>query len=129
MKLTEEQIITINRKQQSSEQGIYNQPYKIPTNINGLVLYQRYITGGYSGGDCWGGEASSFTTDDSISEFTILDDVLEILKPDIKLLEYKEIKKHIKSSEYTNFQYYGNSDHYQIRYLELDKLYNLLSIL
>jgi hypothetical protein len=127
MKLTEEQIIEINRKQETSEQGIYNQPYKIPNNVKGLVLYQRYVTGGYSGGNCWGDESRRFTNDE-IPEFTILEDVLEVLKPDIKLSEYREIKKHIKTTGYSADQYYGNSDNYEIKYLELDELYNLLNI-
>ena len=35
-------------------QGIFKEPYGIPIHIKELVVYCRYETGGYSGGNCWG---------------------------------------------------------------------------
>ena len=39
------------------DQGIFSEPYGIPTHIKELVVYTKYSRGGYSGGSCWGDEA------------------------------------------------------------------------
>jgi len=121
--LTPDQIKQINDKQESSEMGIYLQPYKIPNIIKGLVLYQRYLIGECSGGNCWDDTEPTYQSVDEVPEFTILDDVLEIICPNINFLQYNKLKRLICSEEYNDYQYYGNYDNYKIRYIVLDDLY------
>lgn len=126
MRLTEEQIKEINAKQPDWDMGIYNEPYKIPTNVKGLVLYQRYISGGMTGGNCW--DERSYRFDNDEPEFTILNDVLAVIKPDITFKEREKLSYLIQDDGYTDIDYYGNYDDYEIRYLVLEELYKKLNL-
>lgn len=132
MELTKEIIDTINAKLYKdlgdSEQGIYLQPYMIPNNVKGLVLYQRYETGGVSGGSCWdSSNPQPYYNRDSMPPFKVLDETLRVIAPTLTYLQYKEIEELIVSSEETEYEYYGNCTEYQIKYVEVDSLMRMLN--
>lgn len=126
MRLTEEQIKEINAKQPDWDMGIYNEPYKIPTNVKGLVLYQRYISGGMTGGSCW--DERTYYFENEVPEFSILYDVLSVISPELSLKDYEKTLDLIRENDYTEIDYYGNYDNYEIRYVILEELYNLLKL-
>jgi hypothetical protein len=125
--LTQEQIDKIN-SQCPYEQGIFIQPYGIPTDIKELVVYGRYETGGITGGSCWGTERHYYTEDAPKDRMKVLDLVLKELKPNITFLEYREISELIHdNSERDEGDYYGNCKDWKIEYIILSELYNLLA--
>ena len=130
MNLTESQIKEINDKCPSDEQGIYRQPYGIPTDVKGLVIYCRYETGGWRGGSCWGNEdLREYTEAPPKDRMQVLDLVLEVLKPNISYLQYKKIDSLIHTNEETSEHYYVNSTDWKIEYIVLSELIELLESL
>ena len=109
-------------------QGVFIQPSMIPVVIKEHVIYSRYETGGYSGGNCWNdNEPSFYTSDISIDRFKVLDLVLEQLKPSITYLQFKKIEKMIHTNEETEYEYYGNSTEWKVEYIILSELEKYLS--
>lgn len=124
--LTEEQIKKINDLCPYN-QGIFFQPYGIPVHIKEHVIYSRYNTGGYSGGNCWDDSEPRYYSEDKVPDFVALDLVIKELCPDISYLNFKKIIDLIKDNEDTEYEYYGNSTDYKILYLPLSELYELLN--
>lgn len=124
MLLSEEQIKEINNKS-PYDQGIFKEPYGINTNIKEPVIYMRWVCRGMSGGSYWGSEPTYFKGDSKPS-FKVLDLVLEAVKPQITYLQYKQIEGLIEKADYSDLQYYGNYDDYEVEYIVLSKLEELL---
>lgn len=124
--MTQEDINKINSNC-PTDQGIFFQPSMIPVHIKELVIYSRYKTSGYSGGSYFGGHATYFEEDEPENKHRIIEMVLEILKPDIKLLEYKKILSMIHTNEESKGYYYGNSDDYKVEYIILSELETYLN--
>ncbi len=132
MKLTEDQIASINGKcpnhWQRNEQGIFTQPNGIPVDIKGRVIYQRVHTGGVEGGSCWDeSDPRPYTVDEADYPFTVLDMVLEELVPNLSYSKFKEIQKLIHTNDETEYEYYGNCTEYEVRYIILQELIELLN--
>ena len=53
--------------------------------------------------------------------------VLEILKPDIKFIQYKKIISMIRTNKETKYEYYGNSNDYKVEYIILSELEDYLN--
>ena len=127
MELTTEQISRINNDCPSSEQGVYLQPYGIPTTIKELVIYSKYKTGGYSGGNCLNNASPKYQKqDEPENKFIVLDLVLAELTPNISYLQYRLISKLIHTNEESENEYYGNCTDYKIEYIVLSELIKLL---
>ena len=108
-------------------QGIFKEPYGIPVHIKEPVIYCRYETGGYSGGSCWGDRNPEYYSEDVPKDrFKVLDLVLEVLFPDIKYLQYKQIEELIHDNEETEYEYYGNSTDWKCEYIILSELESLI---
>jgi len=124
MELTKEQIEKIKKLLPDSEQGIYTEPYGIPTHIKEPVIYMRVETGGVSGGSCWDDSdpQSYYIGINERPNFEILDLVLSELMPTITYLQFKEIEKLIHTNDETEYEYYGNSTDYEIKYVILSEL-------
>lgn len=135
MELTEYQIDNINKLApndwQVNEQGIYKQPYGIPTNIKGYVIYMRWETGGKTGGGYHEDSClRTYTSDNKKPKFKVLDLVLQELMPSISFLQYREIEELIKTTDYTdNDDYYGNCTYFDVEYIILDELLEKLKSL
>lgn len=80
----------------------YEQPIKWIVSVN------EYLVSGYSGGNCWGGEATFFH--EARGKF-------EELEP-TRLFEYLTPFEHV--GEYRVIEYYGNSSNYAVRYYLID---------
>jgi len=126
MELTKEQIKEINNKCPYN-QGVFVEPYGIPTNIKEPVIYCRYETGGYSGGSCWDdSDPQPYTEDVPKDKMKVLEIVLMELCPNISYLQYKQIEQLIDYNEYEENEYYGNSTDWKIEFIQTSKLYELL---
>ena len=86
--MTQEDINKINATC-PSDQGIFVEPSMIPVHIKEPVIYSRYRTSGYSGGNYRGGCVEYFDEKEPDNKHRIIEMVLEILKPDIKFIQYK----------------------------------------
>ncbi len=131
MELTKEQIEKINsiapNEWQDNEQGVFTQPYGIPVHIKEPVIYMRWCTGGVSGGSCWdSSNPRPYSREDCKPNFTVLDIVLKELIPTITYLQYKEIEQLIHTNHETQHEYYGNSIDFEIVYIILSELINML---
>lgn len=89
-----------------------------------LVL--SWKTGEDSGGNCWGGQASYSATNQKQPEFTILDELLFAIDPDIKLKDYRSITSKIQFEETSHREYYGNGSYYNQLTLDRDDLIHTL---
>lgn len=126
MNLTEEQITEINKKCPYN-QGVFFEPYGVPIKLNEKVIYNRFETGGYSGGSCWDDrDPQWYEAEEPEDSFKVLDLVLEVLKPNITYLQFKQIKELIHDNSEIEYEYYGNSTDWKIEYIKLSDLYKLL---
>ncbi len=126
MKLTQSQVESINEKC-PSDQGVFVQPYGIPVHIKEPVIYCRWESGGYSGGSCWDDNAPQrYRNDTPKDRMQVLDIVLKEIRPQTTFLEYRQIEGLVHDNSETKYEYYGNSTDYQIEYIVLSELYELL---
>ncbi len=98
---------------------------------NGYIGVAKIISR-VSGGSCYSDSNDDLvTTHYNINDFDfdILDSILEIVKPDIRYLEYRKLEKNlIKSEEITEHEYYGNNQTYLVKVINLKKLFELLNL-
>jgi len=128
MELTKEQVEEINKECEYG-QGVFREPFGIPNDIKGLVVYTRWESGG-RGGSCWDEEDT--VNEDYINDrpddcFVVLDKVLKILKPDISYLDLKKIEALKNSNEETDYGYYGDYTSDTIEWIVLDDLIEALT--
>lgn len=109
------------------DQGIFKEPYGLDW-IKEPVIYMRWVSGGVSGGSCWGTEHSPRTPDKK-PQFKALDLVLKELKPNITFLEFREIEGLIQSSDNNEYAYYGNRYDYTMEYVIISELEKALEAL
>lgn len=84
-------------------------------------------TGEDSGGNCWGGNAQYTPCHQQQPAFTILDELLFQIDPDIKLRDFRLITSKINIEETINREYYGNGTYYNQLVLEKDDLIKSLN--
>lgn len=89
-------------------------------------FYAMWETGGMSGGNCWGGEASSYIADEPAKELAALDTFLEEHFPTIPFLAYKRLVDKAEAYTKSEHEYYGNRTDYALRYLPFDALWESL---
>lgn len=127
--MTEEQIKEINDKC-PEDQGIFKEPYGIPTHIKEPVIYLRWSAGGLTGGSYHEDSCLRPFEGEPKPNFEALDQVLKILKPNISYLDYKKVEKLIEDNEYDDdSDYYGNCENYYINYIILSRLEQLIKTL
>lgn len=109
------------------EQGIFLEPYGVPTHVKEHVVYTRYETGGYSGGSCWDdSDPKRYNEDEPKNKWRVLDILLSKLCQQITYLQYREITANIHTNEETQYEYYGNSTDYKVEYIKISTILNLL---
>jgi len=111
-------FISISPKEKKSE-----------IDLNITYLETHWMSGGTGGGSCWddGEEDRHYGIEgDSEPEFTILDNFLLEVCPDITFLQYKKITPKITQSEWSENEYYGNSTDYTSKSIKLKDLYDVL---
>ena len=118
--MTEEEIQKLIEKVNSKApfgQGIYIYPR---INESEYVIYSKYETGGYSGGSCWNDDSPEPYYVDERPNFDILEILLNELLPKNRISSYKEMfEKLIKTHDFTDYEYYGNSTDYNLEYIPL----------
>ena len=125
--MTNEQIKEINDRC-PYDQGIFTEPWMIPTHIKEPVIYCRYETGGCRGGSCWDdSDPYPYTAVVPTDRFKVLDLVLVILKPNISYLQHEKIESMIHDNEETEYEYYGNSTDWKVEYIILSELEKYLN--
>lgn len=89
-------------------------------------LKLSWKTGEDSGGNCWGGTAQYTPCNQAQPEFTILDELLFKIDPDIKLRDFRKITSHITTEDTSSREYYGNGSYYRQLVLDINDLNKLL---
>jgi len=126
--LTKEDIVKIN-KECPEDQGVFTEPWGIPCHIKEPVVYLRYNTGGMTGGGCWDYcHLQDYTNEEKLPKFIALDLVLKYIKPDISYLKFKEIENSIIEVDASDGgDYYGNADYYDVYYIEISKIEEIIN--
>ena len=84
---------------------------------------------GYMSGSCWDDEDTvNEYTEQEKPQFNALELVLAKVKPDISHLQYNAVLNLIQEASETDYGYYGDYSDYEVNYIILDDLYNLLGI-
>jgi hypothetical protein len=101
----------------------YKQP-KIPGSEH---ISCEWVTGGVCGGSCWGNDRLRPMSGEPEPDTWSLDTILESVCPEISYIKYKRLLSHLaKYSEYTNYEYYGNSTAYGVKKVMLRELFDWL---
>lgn len=118
MLVTKEIIEKVN-KECPDNQGIFVEPYCIPTHIKEPVIYSRYEIGGYWGGSCWDdSDPRPYTSEPPANKMEVLEILLKYTKPDITFLEFRRlVSQHLKTNQDTEWEYYGNSTEWEVEYI------------
>lgn len=128
MELTKEQVERINVECPYG-QGVFQEPFGIPSDIKGLVIYTKWESAGRPG-SCWDDDDTvneEYENDRPEDAFVVLDKVLKVLKPDISPSEYKKIEALKKSNEEIDYGFYGDYTEDTIEWIELDDLIKVIS--
>ena len=90
-------------------------------------LEVSWSLGGASGGNCWGGEATSFISDEQEPDFSDLYAILEQVCPDLSFLRFLRLKSDlIVHGKYRVSEYYGNYTDYATKSISLKALYEFI---
>lgn len=97
------------------------------TKIDRQYLEVEWVSGGVTGGNCWGGVADQAVSTDPEPELDDLDDLLSEVSPSLSFLHYRKLKREIQYSERTQPEYYGNYIEYSVKRISVDTVYDMLS--
>ena len=92
-----------------------------------ILVSAQWISGGVTGGNCWGDEANISREAEDTPEFNELFDFLTEHYPNISFLQARAILLKTQIGDYTELEYYGNCTHYGIHYIMHDDLIEVLS--
>lgn len=112
--------LTANKKQRKTKEED-----KLPE----LFVGVHWSTGGRSGGNCWDGEATRFTSDEQPGDMNlVLCKILQSVGKDkISFVDYYlKIASLFEDSDFTESEYYGNCTEYAVKCVSLQKLYAVL---
>lgn len=95
--------------------------------VKDKTIYAEVETHGASGGSCWGGEATSYSTEADINTTpcNTLVTFIEELFPEITLRKYNEFVGSLKwnFTDYHYSEYYGNYRNYDVKYVTLSDIH------
>ena len=101
--------------------------YEIIGRDPGDKICVEWTTGGMTGGSCWNDGADCPVSAESPKELVALDEILEVLAPNLSFLQYRHILRDcVTESSGTHNDYYGNYTDYVRKTLDLDALYEEL---
>lgn len=128
MELTQEQISRINYLC-PEDQGVFTEPWAIPSHIKEPVIYMRYTTGGMRGG---GYHEDSFLrpfdTGDPEPTLIVLDYVLEELGVKLTVPLFTAINNcRVIENEDDGADYYGNRTDWGIHYILMSDVYDCIN--
>lgn len=119
-KVKEHFTITWHDKRTKEKTGFY---WKDDASEDGFQI--KWITGGASGGNCWGDEPHFFVGSES-PDYSILDNFLLKICPNISLSLYREILEKFPAKDDRDYEYYGNFTDYKTHNIQYRELYNVL---
>ena len=93
----------------------------------GSPLYYQveWVTGGLTGGNCWGDNADQSVSSDPEPELELLDQFLEVICPALTLRQYRELTATVVNRDsYTDYEYYGNYTTKGTKTISYRDLYN-----
>lgn len=83
-----------------------------------------WITGGRSGGNCWGDSAEWDVAPEDEPELDLLIKLMEQVCPDVPMLKYyKLVNSVVEIDSRSDYEYYGNYTTYGIKQVRFDRLY------
>ena len=86
-----------------------------------------WITGGLTGGNCWGSSADTPVSSEDEPDCKEFDQILEAICPTVTFIQYRQIERECMSTrEYSQGEYYGNYYNKKQKVLDLKTLYNSL---
>lgn len=121
IEITQEQIERINTKCPYN-QGIFFEPFGIPTNIKELVIYTKWTSGGRPG-SCYDDEDTvneEYTRSRPYDALKVVDELFKELGIKIEIQDY-EIAEMMDSNTYTDYGYYGDYTEDTIEWVSLYK--------
>jgi hypothetical protein len=87
---------------------------------------EAWRTGGVGGGSCWDdgeGEDPHYELDsDNPETITILEQFLEEFYPHLSLSQYKGLMLHVRSDDWSEYEYYGNYTNYECAYITFEDI-------
>jgi len=105
---------------------IQNLNLQIDFDEDPIVISEEWISGGKSGGSCWGTKAEARESDPEPT-LTKLDAILEHFCPSISYLKYRNLESNLLYLDHRSQQeYYGNSYEYTSKNINLQKLFMYL---
>lgn len=119
----------LGRLRDNSRLGWPIKNQKIFCKLEDICLVQKIEVGGMDGGNCWGGEAESYSHHNALlAPFAALDSLLLAVCPDLTYAAFLEMKKQgiVQEVEYTITEYYGNSTDLVYRFVRLKALFDFL---
>lgn len=91
-----------------------------------VELSVRWSNGG-TAGNCWDDTMYPISPDDP-KELKGLDEILQLFAPDMSFLQYKILSKGlVTTSNYSEGDYYGGSEHYTELSVNLKELYEYMN--
>lgn len=126
--MNDAQIKQFKEKYDKWDRGIYTEPFGVPDSEKRYVIWERYEKNGYVGGNYNGDEAEYFENEKPDNFFEHFDLILEEIVPNLSFLHYRKVQRElIKNSEKgERWDYYGNSTNWEIQYVVIDELEELL---
>jgi hypothetical protein len=85
-----------------------------------------WLSGGYEGGDCWGGVARPFVANEQKPDFVVLEGFLEANFPTLTLAQYRRILPNMEQASFSTSGYYGNSTEFAVEILKFERLWDTL---
>jgi hypothetical protein len=129
MELTQEQITTINSKC-PEDQGVFTEPWAIPSDIKEPVIYMRFSTGGWTGGSY---REDSFlhpySSGNPVPSMVVIGYVLEELGVPLTVPLFNEIVSNmVVLSDDDGADYYGNRTEWLIHYIKMSDVYSVIDL-
>lgn len=121
----------ISDKSSSYDDGVLEMSYRNhwrTATIEKPRLYVEWHTGGYSGGNCWNNDEPTYCSSDiENKELNILDKILEMICPKMGFIQYRKLSNDLlKIDSRTESEYYGNTNDYSYKWVDVEDLFNYL---
>lgn len=87
----------------------------------------EWITGGRTGGNCWGDSANYPVDPEPEPDLPLLDELFELICPDMRIKDYKQILAEVVcTSDHSEYEYYGNYTTRGTKTVWFNQLYKVL---
>ena len=91
-----------------------------------VFVSPMWLTGGATGGNCWGGVAKEIEEPEEEETFESLNIFLNSLSPNLKPETYEKILNNVKYVQISEGEYYGNYTEKTFKYIKHEDIINYL---